>query len=242
MAKSVFDQVARDYERIHERSLPPGVHSADFIEQRAATARQWILDGYTGSEFCYLDFGCGNGRMLKSLLASDAIRPLVENGRVKLFGFDTSVESIKEARSLAGDDPVCLLSDWRELPGSVRFDFIISCHVFHHIPPAQRAATIQTLRDRMKPASRLVIWEHNPFNPFTRLIVKMCPFDGDARLLTLNATQALLRQNAFRPLQHAYVNLFPPRWLRFAPWAAIESRLCGLPVGAQYWVMYGRHE
>jgi SAM-dependent methyltransferase len=166
----------------------------------------------------------------------------VEKGRLRLFGFDTSVESIKEARSLAGDDPVCLLSDWRELPGSVRFDFIISCHVFHHIPPAQRAATIQTLRDRMKPASRLVIWEHNPFNPFTRLIVKMCPFDGDARLLTLSATQALLRQNAFRPLQHAYVNLFPPRWLRFAPWAAIESRLCGLPVGAQYWAMYGRHE
>ena len=30
MEKNVFDAVARDYERIHNRSLPPGVHSADF--------------------------------------------------------------------------------------------------------------------------------------------------------------------------------------------------------------------
>jgi len=30
MERSIFDHVARDYERIHDRSLPPGVHSADF--------------------------------------------------------------------------------------------------------------------------------------------------------------------------------------------------------------------
>ena len=98
------------------------------------------------------------------------------------------------------------------------------------------------LAQRMKPGSRLVIWEHNPFNPVTRLLVRMCPFDGDARLLTLNATRTLLRRNGFRPLQHAYVNLFPPRWLRFAAWAAVENKLGGLPLGAQYWAMFERHD
>ena len=242
MPESVFDQVARDYERIHDRSLPPGVHSADFIEQRAASVGRWISEGFTGSEFGYLDFGCGNGRMLKSLLASERIRPLAEQGRLKLFGFDTSVESINEARGLAGGDPVGLMSHWNELPASVRFDLVVSCHVFHHIPPAERAATARALRQRMKPGSRLVIWEHNPFNPVTRLLVRMCPFDGDARLLTLNATRTLLRRNGFRPLQHAYVNLFPPRWLRFAAWAAVENKLGGLPLGAQYWAMFERHD
>jgi SAM-dependent methyltransferase len=242
MPKSLFDQVARDYERIHDRSLPPGVHSADFITQRAASVSHWISERYIGNEFCYMDFGCGNGRMLKSLLASRSLRPLVEQGRLRLFGFDTSVESINEARGLAGDDPVCLVSDWKELPASARFDFVISCHVFHHIPPADRAATAQTLRDWMKPASRLVIWEHNPFNPAARLLVKMCPFDEDARLMTLNTTQTLFRNNAFRPVQHAYVNLFPPRWLRCEVWAAIEKKLHGLPVGAQYWAMFERDE
>jgi len=240
MAKNVFDRVARDYERIHDRSLPPGVHSVDFIHQRAASVSRWISDRYAGSEFCYLDFGCGTGRMPKALLGFGSVRPLVETGRLRLFGFDTSVESISEARDLAGDDPICLVSHWTELPADLRFDFVISCHVFHHIPPADRPATARTLRDRMKPASRLVIWEHNPFNPVTRLLVKMCPFDGDARLLTLNRTNALFRASAFRPIRHAFVNIFPPRWLRSDVCAGIEAKLLGLPIGAKYWAMFER--
>ena len=242
MAKNVFDQVARDYEKIHNRSLPPGVHSVDFIRQRAASVIRWICEGFAGKKFCYLDFGCGNGRMLKTLLESDAVKPLVEQGRLRLFGFDTSAESINEAKSLMGDDRVCLVSDLNHVPRGVRFDFVISCHVFHHIPPAERAATAATLADRMKPASKLVIWEHNPFNPVTRLLVKMCPFDGDARLLTLNSTKALFGQNAFRFVQRAYVNLFPPGWLRLEGLSAIEKRLQGVPVGAQYWAMFERHD
>ncbi|HSO63216.1 MAG TPA: class I SAM-dependent methyltransferase [Desulfobacterales bacterium] len=242
MDKNVFDRVARDYEKIHNRSLPPGVHSADFISQRVATVTRWISDGYAGREFFYLDFGCGNGRMLKSLLESEAAKPLVEQDRLRLFGFDTSVESINEAKSLMGDERVCLVSDLNSLPGEVRFDFVISCHVFHHIPPAERAETVAALANRMKPSSRLVIWEHNPFNPITRMLVKMCPFDDDARLLTLNATKNLFGKNAFRCLEHAYVNVFPPRWLRLNAAAATEVKLSGLPIGAQYWVMFERDE
>ncbi len=151
MGTNVFDRVARDYERIHNRSLPPGVRSDDFIRQRAATVARWLSAGYSGKEVCYLDFGCGNGRMLKSLLESDAVMPLVEQGRLRLFGFDTSVESVNEARGLIGDDRVCLVSDLNHLPGDIRFDFVICCHVFHHIPPAERAQTAAGLATRMNP-------------------------------------------------------------------------------------------
>jgi SAM-dependent methyltransferase len=242
MAKNVFDQVARDYEKIHNRSLPPGVHSADFICQRAASVIRWICEGCAGKEFCYLDFGCGNGRMLKTLLESDAVKPLVEHGRLRLFGFDTSAESINEAQNLMGDDRVCLVSDLNHLPKDVRFDFVISCHVFHHIPPAERAETVACLASWMKPSSRLVIWEHNPFNPITRLLVKTCPFDGDARLLTLNTTKTLFGKNSFRYREHAYVNVFPPRWLRLNAVSATEAKLAGLPIGAQYWAMFESDE
>ena len=94
----------------------------------------------------------------------------------------------------------------------------------------------------MKPSSRLVIWEHNPFNPMTRMLVKMCPFDDDARLLTLNTTKALFGESAFRCLEHAYVNIFPPRWLRRGAVSAIEVKLSRLPIGAQYWVMFESDE
>ncbi|HEX5680524.1 MAG TPA: class I SAM-dependent methyltransferase [Desulfobacterales bacterium] len=242
MAKNVFDQVARDYEKIHNQSLPPGVHSVDFIRQRAACVTRWICEAYSGKEFCYLDFGCGNGRMLKFLLDSDALKPLLEQTRLKLFGFDTSVESVNEAESLLGDARVCLVSDLNQLPGEVRFDFVISCHVFHHIPPAERAETVERLASWMNPSSRLVIWEHNPFNPITRLLVNACPFDDDARLLTLNTTKTLFGKSLFRYREHAYVNLFPPRWLRFDAVSAIEVKLSRLPIGAQYWVMFESDE
>ena len=111
MGKNVFDTVARDYEKIHNRSLPPGVHSADFISHRAACVTQWISDGYAGKEFFYLDFGCGNGRMFKSMIESDPLKRLTEQGRLRLFGFDTSAESINEAKGLLGDDRVCLVSN-----------------------------------------------------------------------------------------------------------------------------------
>jgi len=242
MAKNVFDQVARDYEKIHNQSLPPGVHSVDFIRQRAACVTRWICEAYSGKEFCYLDFGCGNGRMLKFLLDSDALKPLLEQARLKLFGFDTSVESVNEAESLLGDARVCLVSDLNQLSGEVRFDFVISCHVFHHTPPAERAETVERLASWMNPASRLVIWEHNPFNPITRLLVNACPFDDDARLLTLNTTKTLFGKSLFRYREHAYVNLFPPRWLRFDSVSAIEVKLSRLPIGAQYWVMFESDE
>jgi SAM-dependent methyltransferase len=240
MERNVFDQVARDYEKIHNQSLPPGVHSADFIHQRAACVIRWISEEFAGKEFCYLDFGCGNGRMLKSLLESDALKPLVEQGGLRLFGFDTSVESINQAKSLMGDDRVCLVSDLNALPWSMRFDLVLSCHVFHHIPLAERATAVKILRNRMKPSSRLVIWEHNPFNPFTRMLVKMCPFDADARLLTLNRTKTLFGKSSFRCRELAYVNVFPPRWLRLNAVSAIEVKLSRLPIGAQYWVMFER--
>jgi hypothetical protein len=94
----------------------------------------------------------------------------------------------------------------------------------------------------MSPLSRLVIWEHNPFNPMGRMLVKMCPFDRDARLLTLNQTKSLFGKNSFRYREHAYVNVFPPRWLRLDAASAIEAKLSMLPVGAQYWVRFERDE
>jgi len=242
MGNNIFDRVARDYEKIHNRSLPPGVHSDEFVSQKAESIAQWITEGYRDKEFCYLDFGCGNGRLFKSLAEFPALKPMVEQGRLRLFGFDTSLESLREAKTLAGPHEVCLVNDLKDLPREVRFDLVVSCNVFHHIAPTERAAAARALRVRMKPGARFVIWEHNPLNPFTRLIVKACPFDKDARLLTYGAAKALFEAHAFRHARYAYVNVFPPRWQRSALFSVVEKKLASHPVGAQYWVMFEKHE
>jgi SAM-dependent methyltransferase len=238
MTQNIFDQVAGDYEKIHNQCLPPGVQSESFITQRAAHAVQWILSQSGDGEFSYLDFGCGNGRMLNCLLESNELRPLLDRGRLRLSGFDTSKDSLREARTLLKGNPVTLASRWSGFPREVRFDLVVSCHVFHHIPPKDRPKTARALHQMLKPRGRLVIWEQNPLNPFTRLLVKTCPFDRDARLLRASMTRNLFSQNSFRLLESAYINLLPPQWLKNERLAAIEKRLLSLPVGTQYWMMF----
>jgi SAM-dependent methyltransferase len=241
MSPSAFDRVAHDYEEIHNRSLPPGVHSDEFVVLKAEKMAGWIGAPARGREFCYLDFGCGNGRLFRALADRAALRGPVGDGRLRLFGFDTSRESLAEARRIAGGDPVFLAADLNEFPPDVRFDLVSCCNVFHHIPPAERGAAAAALHRRMKPGGRLVIWEHNPFNPFTRLLVKICPFDEDARLVSLRRAVALFEGHAFRLLGRAYVLILPPKCRRLAPLAALEDRLGALPLGAQYWAMFRRN-
>ncbi len=240
MTQNVFDQIARDYEKIHNQSLPPGVQSESFIIQRAGYAAQWILSNIGNKEFSYLDFGCGNGRMLKCLLDSVGLRPFLATGQLRLYGFDTSEDSLNEARTLLKDKSVTLAKDRREFPQKLCFDFVITCHVFHHIPPKERPKTAAALYRQIKPGSRLVIWEHNPLNPFTRILVRTCPFDKDARLLTRAATQRLFLKNSFRFLESAYINLLPPQWMKNDRLAVIEKKILSFPVGTQYWMMFQR--
>ncbi len=242
MKTDVFDRVASDYEKIHEHSLPPGVHSEEFVVQRGAKVIEWIGRGGESGEFCYLDFGCGNGRMFRRLLDDRTLSPLVGQGRLRLFGLDTSRESLREAAAIAAEPRVGFVGGLDELPDGLRFDLVAAFNVFHHIVPAERSAVARALRARMKPGGRLVIWEHNPFNPLTRVLVRICPFDADARLLPLKAARRLFEANSFGSLGHQYVNVFPPGWLRLSPLAAVEKRLCHLPIGAQYWAMFANHE
>ena len=242
MTQNPFDQVAPDYEKVHNRNLPPGVSSDEFVTQKAAKVVEWITYSHKEKDFNYLDFGCGNGRLFKHLLASPALQPLIAEGRLQLFGFDTSKKSLEEAGKITGDSRVCFFSDFNQIADEIRFDLIICCNVFHHIVPAARDATIKTLGDRMARNARLALWEHNPYNPFTRLIVKTCPFDADAHLLTLNSAITLFQRHSFHSCEHAYVNIFPPKLQRFKTLSAIENTFAQTPIGAQYFVIFGREE
>jgi len=240
MTDNVFDQIAPDYETLHNRSLPPGVKSDDFVRQKAELVAQWIQAGDRGGVFHYLDFGCGNGRLFRQLLDSPLLRPMFSQDRLHLYGFDTSKESLKEAAIIVGEGRVSLADDLDRLAPDADFDCIISCNVFHHIPPAERPVTARRLLARLRPGGRIVLWEHNPFNPATRLLVRLCPFDGDACLMTLTTSRRLLEKAGLRHLRHEYVNILPPGLQRHALVAAMERGLRRLPLGSQYWIMAGR--
>lgn len=239
MKRTIFDQIAPDYEAIHNQSLPPGVKSDDFVRYKALTIASLIMAGDHGGDFRYLDFGCGNGRLFRLLLDSPPLHNILSQGRLKLYGVDPSSQSLKEAAVIAGPQ-ITLADNLRALPKEAAFDLIISCNVFHHIPPSERRDKLRELFARLRPGGKLVLWEHNPFNPFTRLLVKLCPFDGDARLLTMTSARRLCEEVGLRHLRHQYVHILPPALARYQLVDWLEQSLRRLPLGAQYWLMGNR--
>lgn len=79
----------------------------------------------------------------------------------------------------------------------------------------------------------MFLFEHNPYNPFTRWIFERCPFDADAEMLDMKTVLMLASQAGYRSEQHGYT-LFFPRQLAYL--RAIEPWLKCLPLGAQYYV------
>jgi SAM-dependent methyltransferase len=109
------------------------------------------------------------------------------------------------------------------------FDVAFAVCVLHHVDPAARRQFTAELARVTRPGGLTVVFEHNPFNPLTRLAVARCEFDEGVELLRRRELQRLLAP-ALREVES--------RYLLFVPWRAerLERALGGVPLGAQYYV------
>ena len=115
--------------------------------------------------------------------------------------------------------------------GDSSYDVVVVCCVLHHTPAGDRRRVLAGLLGALRPGGRLVLFEHNPFNPLTRLIVARAPIDRNAALLAAGEASKLLAAVGFVRLRARYLLFLPPRW-RGAQHA--EHFLWWLPVGGQY--------
>jgi SAM-dependent methyltransferase len=168
-----------------------------------------------------LDVGCGTGETDAFLAGEFAA----------LEGVDVSEGVVEKARE-RNPGVTYRAYDGEQLPyedGS--FDLAFTICVIHHVPPAQWRSFAQELARIVRPGGLLVVIEHNPFNPLTRLAVSRCEFDENAELLPRRRTRGLLRR--------AGLELRDSRYIIFFPWAnpvltRVESALRRVPLGAQY--------
>jgi len=146
---------------------------------------------------------------------------------------DPSPRSVALARrrnaGLPGLDYAVLQGN--DLPFAGPFDLVYAANVFHHVPPGSREETLGVLRRALSPEGRLLLFEHNPWNPFTRRAVARCPLDQGAALLSSSLARRLLAREGFRDIRIRYL-LFFPAPLRFLLF--LEPGLARLPLGAQY--------
>ena len=132
-----------------------------------------------------------------------------------------------------GQNPSCRFASIEELDATAKFDLVIASCVFHHIPPQDRHTALRFCFSRLKENGHVVIFEHNPINPVTRHLVKNCPFDADAVLLSMGETTGRMRSAHLEIEVSGYCLFFPQQLASLRPF---EKWLRWLPMGGQYFV------
>ena len=115
------------------------------------------------------------------------------------------------------------------------WDLVTAVCVFHHVHGRNRTLLLDEIRRVLRPGGLCCIFEHNPWNPVTRSIVRRCPLDAEADLLTASGISDLLRQSGFGRIEKEYFLYLPERlYDKLAP---IEWLFSRVPLGGQYVVI-----
>jgi SAM-dependent methyltransferase len=220
---AVFDAVAKSYEQALQAGLQLSGEGPEYFARRRIRWTKRLLRSEWISQV--LDFGCGVG------LAVPGLAEAFEADSV--WGFDPSSAAIERAMRDYGDRNFRFTSDAAALPTS-EFDLAYTNGVFHHIAPIDRPAALAVAARSLRLGGWLALWENNPWNPGTRMIMRRIPFDRDAVTLSPPETRRMLRAAGFRVVRTDAWFLFPRvlGWLR-----PLEALVHRLPLGGQYLVL-----
>lgn len=190
-----FDKVAEDYDAL----LP--AHVQEHYRRKRVRLLAPLLAGGVG-----LDVGCGTGALMAALR---------RHGRVT--GVDGSARMIEVLRKKGRGEAVQATTD--QLPfADSSFDLVFSVAVLHHVADQARVRrTIHEMVRVAKPGGHVVIWDHNPKNPYWPIIMKRVPQDtGEERLIPAEEIEAALRGSGVQEItrtQSGFLPEFAPRVL-----------------------------
>jgi SAM-dependent methyltransferase len=223
-----FDRFALNYDAALNEGLAATGEGKEFFARRLVEHLRDRLDDLHVRPRSVMDFGCGTGS------TTEILREVLEPEAV--FGVDVSEDSLRVARERHSDTGLMFLTP-DEWPGGVEVDLVYCNGVFHHIEPMDRSAFLQFIRRALRAKGIFALWENNPWNPGTRLVMSRIPFDRDAHLLTSGHAVRLLVEQGFDPLRLDYAFIFPRSLRALRP---LETRLSAWPIGGQYQVLTRR--
>ncbi len=173
-----------------------------------------------------LDFGCGIGDTTKYLAE---LFPTAD-----IIGFDTSDQALAYAHQTYGSARIsfCNYADFTQIEA---VDLCYANGVFHHIIPKERFGVIVQIHQMLRLGGYFALFENNPWNPGTRLVMKRTPFDQDAQRLSAPDAKRCLKEGGFATLYSPRYLFYFPRSLAFLRF--LESFLHRIPLGAQYYIL-----
>ncbi len=220
-----FDAYASDYSAALAAGLSvSGEDQAFFARGRIALLAEEVNRlGHSVEKV--LDFGCGQGA--STLFLQTALKA------TEALGVDVSSSLLDIARRRSGQSGVQYRTVTEYDPdGSM--DCAYCNGVFHHVLPPERAAAASYVFRSLKPGGIFGLWENNPWNPGTRLVMRRISFDRDAIMLSSREARRMLEAAGFR-IVGARSAFFFPRALRAL--RLLEPALSHTQLGAQYLVI-----
>lgn len=225
MSAPEFDAHADSYRQTLDRALAiGGGDSVYYAERKFAALSAYQNERPHTAPASILDFGCGTGTNLPFL------RDLFPDAALQ--GVDVSQRSLEV--SSGRQVPRCQLAlyDGTILPfEAASFDMVVVSNVLHHIEPFDRASTLREIARCLKPGGLLAVFEHNPFNPVTRRVVRDCPFDAGVTLVRPREIKSILREQGYQIASLWNIIFFPAALKKLN---AVEPQMRWLPLGAQY--------
>ncbi len=218
-----FDEHADSYADEVSASVSFSGQDVDFFARRKADELVDLVGRSLGppASLHALDVGCGTGVTDRHLV----------NRFGGLTGVDVAADAVAVARD-ANPGASYLDYDGHHLPfADDTFDVAFAICVLHHVDRPHRPAFVQEVARTVRPGGLVAIFEHNPFNPLTRVAVSRCEFDEGVELLRRSDSTDLLVGAGLTVVLRRYLIFVPVD----APWAArLDRALARVPAGGQH--------
>jgi SAM-dependent methyltransferase len=217
-----FDRyAARGYSELLQDPIRQKFANPRFFHQRKLDLlRNWYQQRGVQTAFVrWLDLGCGEADLL--LMGSPFFG--------EIAGCDISAGMIKSCEGIdlrVQDSPERIPFEGQS------FDLVTAVCVYHHVDRTHRSTLTADVWRVLKPGGIFCIIEHNPLNPIARLIVRRCPLDVGAELLSTRETKRLAHDAGMKVLETKYFLYLPERLYKIFP--RLETALTGVPLGGQY--------
>lgn len=202
---ALYHNVAHEYDDVFPRHV-----AEHYLGKRTRLVKDLLPIGGL-----VLDVGCGTGRLGAAVAAEG----------YSVFGVDLSPSMVSKARERGLDGAYAAVTT--SIPfADDSFDLALTVATLHHLETPDRVrATVAEMARVVKPGGAVVLWDHNPSNPYWPIIMKRVPQDsGDERLVPKSEMLQAVRGAGMRPERVFRSGLTPdflPAWLA-GPWKIVE--------------------
>ena len=217
-SRELFDKLALEYSSIAKLNVGVVDGEDDYLNKYKVE----IASKLAHESNNILDYGCGIG------LSIPYFRSFFPGA--KLTAYDPSEKSLS---IVSQRDPSVNIISKQENLGHGSFDLIFLSCVLHHIEPSALAENLRFIIKLLNINGSIILFEHNPLNPLTQLVVANSPIDKDATLIRKSKLVKLLRSIEPDLKIFSRYTVFFPSFLKFL--RPLEfSYLGGCPIGAQF--------